>query len=98
MRRLVVRQQAEREIREILGWYEEQRPGLGMEFKAAVDAVFRQLREYPEAYPLVFSSARRVVMRRFPYLIFYRIRRDGTVSVTGCVHARRDPDFWQSRV
>jgi toxin ParE1/3/4 len=97
-RRLVIRQQADREIRDASDWYDEQRTGLGAEFERAVDVVFQSLREFPEAHPTIFGSARRVVMIRFPYMIFYRLRRDGVISIIGCIHSHRAPDYWKRRV
>jgi toxin ParE1/3/4 len=97
-RRLVIRQQAEREMREASAWYDEQRAGLGAEFERALDIVFQNLKEFPEAHPTIFGPARRVVMSRFPYMIFYRLRRDGVISVTGCIHSHRAPDYWKRRV
>jgi hypothetical protein len=37
-RRLIVRPLAARDLREAQDWYDEQRSGLGDEFRAAVDA------------------------------------------------------------
>ena len=34
-------------------WYEEQRPGLGREFIAAVDAAVGSILAFPESYPVV---------------------------------------------
>jgi hypothetical protein len=37
---------------------------------------------------------RRVLVRRFPYSVFYEIH-DPDVVVLGCMHGARDPDEWQ---
>jgi toxin ParE1/3/4 len=98
MRRIFVRIQARREIREAYDWYEQERSGLDAEFEQALDAIFNNLAEFPQAHPVVFGSTRRIVMLRFPYMIFYRQRRDGVISITGCIHGRRNPSYWRSRV
>lgn len=98
MRRIVIRARARLEIREVYDWYEQQRPGLGVEFEQALEAIFKNLTEFPQAHPIVSGSTRRIVMRRFPYMVFYRLRRDGVMSITACIHSRRDPGYWQSRV
>ena len=72
-------------------WYEAQRPGLGDEFVSAVDAAVTAVVEFPEAYPLVHRDARRCLVERFPYGVFYRVAGDGLV-VVACLHAAHDPE------
>ena len=36
------------------------------------------------------------IVRRFPYLILYRITDEG-ISVIAIFHAKRDPKIWQAR-
>jgi len=50
----------------------------------------------PERYPLVRGSARRALLRRFPYAIYF-VATPELVSVFACLHARRDPRHWQER-
>jgi len=71
-------------------WYEAQRPGLGKEFIAAVEAAVVSLLAFPEAYPVVHRGARRVLLERFPYGLYYRIE-GARVVVVACMHAARDP-------
>jgi plasmid stabilization system protein ParE len=51
------------------GWYEAQRPGLGIEFILELDAAIERAVETPEAYELKYRKVRRVLMRRFPYAV-----------------------------
>jgi hypothetical protein len=50
----------------------------------------------PERYPVVRGEARRALLRRFPYAVFFVATPD-LVSVLACMHARRDPRRWQER-
>lgn len=91
-----LRPEAERDLIDAAGWYEQQQPGLGQQFLDETQAVLSSIAEMPLAYHLVHRTARRALMRRFPFGIFYRIERDQVV-VVGILHASRDPNSWKGR-
>jgi plasmid stabilization system protein ParE len=78
-------------------WYEQQRAGLGDDFLAAIEEVFRRIQNTPEAHQTVYQDVRRGFPRRFPYGVYYRVHPD-RVEVVAVYHSRRDPKGWQSRV
>lgn len=98
MRRLILREAAENEVEEAYHWYESQNPGLGAEFLQVLDAGLASIQRSPEAFPKKFREARQLVLRRFPYSIFYIVQPDGSIEVLSCFHVRRDPKRWRSRV
>jgi len=69
-RRTVFRPQADRELLSARRWYEEQRPGLGVEFARAIDEVVERISFRPLAFPSVHGETRRAVLRRFPYAVY----------------------------
>jgi plasmid stabilization system protein ParE len=95
-RRLLVRPAAERDLTEARDWYESQRSGLGSEFLDAVELRFDHIREFPESCAAGYRKVRPAVMRRFPYVIYYRIL-ETDVEVLAVLHGRRDPRVWQRR-
>ena len=96
MRPYIVRPAAAADIRRAYRWYERQRDGLGEEFltevRAAMDAVFTA----PTAYQVLHRQTRRVLVRRFPYGLLFRLIDDMVVFV-GCFHTRRNPESWARR-
>jgi plasmid stabilization system protein ParE len=77
-------------------WYEDQRPGLGFQMSDQVHAAMRRAAETPLAFAIVEGRTRRVLARRFPYAVFFRV--DGNRLVVMAVsHVRRDPIAWRSR-
>ena len=84
------------EVDEAYRWYEQQRVGLGDAFLAALDEVFAQLQQTPEAHQVIYREVRRALPRRFPYGVYYRVHAD-RVEVIAVQHSRRDPSHWQSR-
>ena len=94
--RLVVREAAEADLAEAARWYEQRSPGLGSEFLRAVDVTLAEITRMPERYPLVRGRARRALLRRFPYAVYF-VATPELVSVFACLHARRDPRLWRER-
>ncbi len=95
--RLIIRPEAEFDLEKAFAWYESQDAGLGQEFVRAIDACISTIGRNPLAYKLIYQAARRALVRRFPYIIFYVIEED-TVFVIGVFHSKRDPNDWQDRL
>jgi plasmid stabilization system protein ParE len=93
---LIVRPEAEEDMEEGRNWYDGQRDGLGVEFLVAVEKVFNQIQETPELYAAEYKSVRRVRVKRFPYVIYYRLV-DVTVEVLAVQHGSRRPGHWRKR-
>lgn len=77
------------------GWYEEQRPGLGVEFFEEVTAAFNRIRSHPLVYAEIEATIRRAFTRRFPYAIYFEL--DTNIYVFAVLHQKQDADEWQSR-
>ena len=93
---VVLRPEARAEFDDALDWYEQQRPGLGVDFVTQVQEVFDRIGATPERYAQIFQDIRRVVVRRFPYSIFYKVESQQVV-VLAVFHSRRNPRIWQER-
>lgn len=96
-RPLILRPAAEADIEDAFRWYEEQRPGLGAEFLLAVEAGPAAIEREPERVAPYHRQARRVLLRRFPYSLFYLVQPQ-SVEIIGCFHMRRHPRRWRSRL
>ena len=94
--RLILRPEAEDELLEAIDWYEARCPGLGSEFYRCVDTCFEQILRQPAMYPLVHRDLRMGIVRRFPYLVFYRVAED-RIHVVAVFHPKRDPKIWKAR-
>ena len=51
-----------------------------------------RLAEFPDSGTLLFDDFRRIVIKRFPYMIVYRIASD-RVFVLAVISFRRDPNW-----
>lgn len=97
--RVIVREEAERDISEAAVWYERQQSGLGDAFLSEVESaiaraaanpfLFRCLRRKPEV--------RRVLTKRFPYRVFF-VRRTDAVVVFRVLHGARHERKWKENI
>ena len=78
-------------------WYEAERQGLGEEFVQAVQAALDRILEFPAASPVAHRDARRYLIERFPYCLYYREVGEGLV-VVALLHAARDPELPPRRI
>jgi plasmid stabilization system protein ParE len=94
--KVVFRPEADDEARSARRWYEKQHPGLGDRFADAIDEVVERIATNPLAFPAIYGEARRAVVRRFPYGVYFRLFA-GDIIVIAVMHGRRHPRRWQSR-
>ena len=87
----------ELDLETIEDWNDGQRSGLGLEFRDAVDALIARIADNPLAYPDRYRGSRRALLRRFPYVVWYRVL-DDSVVVLACVHGKRDPSVIRARL
>jgi plasmid stabilization system protein ParE len=99
MRSLRVLPEAEEELAAAAEWYESKRAGLGVELVAIVDRAFDAIQEAPFSYAQWRADRpyRRVILTRFPYVVFFRIDGD-TIEIMAVAHAKRRPGYWLDRV
>lgn len=89
-RTVVFRPIARSEYDEAVAWYENERSGLGLEFKDAVDEVLARIAAMPLIFRAVRGPVRRAVMKRFPYTIHF-LNEESRIVVLAVYHAARDP-------
>jgi toxin ParE1/3/4 len=94
--------EADEELREAARWYQEKRPGLGLEFLAAIGAALDLVQRHPAGggrVPKVRDEipVRRVVLHRFPYAIVF-LELDAEIRVLAFAHHRRRPGYWRKRI
>ncbi len=70
-KQILIRPEAKAEIQDAYQWYERQRNGLGVDFLLCTEEALSKIRRNPQMYPLVHKKVRRILIRRFPYGMFY---------------------------
>ncbi len=78
-------------------WYQKKSVGLGDEFLQEFYDGANGLLDSPLLYQSIREGIRRLLLRRFPYAIYFTIE-DGLVLVIGVFHCARDPHAIDSEV
>ena len=93
---LILRREAEQDIKSAYEWYEERRPNLGKEFIDEVESRIEKIDENPDLYATLYKNIRRALCKRFPYSVYF-VKAESNVVVIGVLHQRRNPAVWQAR-
>ena len=91
-----IRLEAVDEVHAACEWYDEQRAGLGEEFLESLLKQLNDIQARPEGWAVLYRKIRACPMRRFPYIIYYRILPD-QINVVAVQHGHRSPRAWRSR-
>ena len=85
------------ELEEAVAYYEERNRGLGLDFLTVVNDTVLGIRQNPELGARYKNTRlRHLVVRRFPYVLFYR-EYDDVIWIAAVAHGRRRPDYWTRR-
>lgn len=88
----------ELELAEIRDFYNERVPGLGGKFVEEFDRQIKRVALMPTRWMVVERDIRRALMRRFPYVIYFRIAGVDLIRVTAIKHEKRHPRLGRDRV
>jgi plasmid stabilization system protein ParE len=88
--KIEVSEEAEMDIIVAYEWYEQQKPGLGEEFKVAINNSFYDIAKNPQYYSYKRKNIRGYIVKRFPYLILYVIKQTD-INVISVFHMHRKP-------
>ena len=78
-------------------WYAERNPSAANAFISELDHAISQIQKGPERWTMHLRGTRRLLLRRFPYAVVYRITQS-TIQVIAVAHGRRRPGYWNVRL
>jgi plasmid stabilization system protein ParE len=92
-------QNASHQLFVIVRYYAELDRKLGRRLIDQLDELRRSLEVSPGMGALVSSVFRRVLLRGFPYAIYYRVDKvSGSIWIESVIHQSRHPGAWRDRV
>lgn len=66
-------------------------------FRAEFANAIEHAREYPHAWPKAHNNIRKIVLKRFPYNMYYMIEAN-SLLVLAVVHQMQHPQAWRQRI
>ncbi|HLN31008.1 MAG TPA: type II toxin-antitoxin system RelE/ParE family toxin [Gemmataceae bacterium] len=93
---IVLRPEASLDVEEARDYFERKRADLGQEFLDQLKDVLDRISAMPQIYGSVWRNLRAARLRRFTYVVYYRVH-DDRVEVLAALHGRRDASAWRSR-
>jgi plasmid stabilization system protein ParE len=94
---LILLLQADLDVQAVFGRYEEYQVGRGEVFMRQLDAAFTLLRQHPEIAPVYKMPYRRMLLKNFPYGIFYQTQPKRLV-VAAILDLRQNPTTLRQRL
>ncbi len=95
--RIIIRPEAEDDLKEAFSWYEDKRKGLGYDFLLQVDAGIRFIERNPNIHPIEYKETRKHLIKRFPYKIIYLVEKE-KIIVLAIAHGKRSPTLIKKRI
>ena len=87
---------AEDDVDQAYKHYERERPGLGDRFLEALRDTVDRICENPQLHGVVRRDIRAALLKRFPYVVYYR-DRGHDVLIIAVQHGRRSSRGWRKR-
>jgi plasmid stabilization system protein ParE len=85
------------ELREARNWYHLRSPLSAIAFAHEVETAVSRIEGTPTQFPLAEQRARKLVLQRFPFNIFY-LAGESQIVIVAVAHQKRRPGYWSSRV
>lgn len=87
----------ESELAEIRDYYNDRSQHLGDEFIDEFERYVLRIAAMPTRWMVARGDTRRALMRRFPYVILFRLVEDDVIRITVIKHERRHPAYGTHR-
>ena len=95
--KVIVRPEAEDDLKEAFSWYEDNRTGLGHDFLMQVDAGINFVKRNPDVHPIEYKGTKKHLIKRFPYKIIYLVEEEKIV-ILAVIHGKRNPVLIKKRI
>lgn len=94
--KVVLRPDAEADVRAAVEYYGAAATDLGVEFIEELDRLLLRLSEFPRSAQRVqgFDAVRRALLRRFSFAVFY-VEEEDQVVVLRVMHTARSTETWR---
>jgi plasmid stabilization system protein ParE len=90
-------EEAKRDLSESRDWYNAEVEDLGYDFVEEVRKAVNRVESNAEQFTLEYRDARICPVKRFPFLVVFRIKGQ-QVEILAVMHGHRNPKTWMKRI
>ena len=95
--KLFVNKFAEKDIENLICFYDKKRIGLGDEFLMKLKEIIIRIEENPYQFPKIEKEARKASLKKFPYAVFFVIKNK-LINIFSVFHFSKNPKTWKNRI
>jgi plasmid stabilization system protein ParE len=95
--KIKILESAKQDLREGYHFYESQETGIGSYFLESLFSDIESLRVFSGIHGVHFGRYHRLLSKRFPFAVYYRIEED-EVRIYAVLDCRRDPAWIRKRL
>lgn len=77
-------------------FYFEESPIVADAFFNQINLGFENIKQNPKSFPIAYKDVRKFVIKKFPFVIYYRIT-ETLIQVIAIFHTSRNPKIWDDR-
>jgi plasmid stabilization system protein ParE len=96
-RTLELLDEATDEAEEAARWYAQRSASAAVGFSDALAVAIWQIQEAPYRWPPHHHGTRRILLRRYPFGVIYRVD-DARIVIIAVAHTSRRPGYWRERL
>jgi plasmid stabilization system protein ParE len=78
-------------------FYFEDSPKVADTFFRQINLDFENIMQNPKSFPIAHKDIRKYVVKKFPFVIYYRIVH-AVIQVIAIFHTSRNPEIWNERI
>lgn len=78
-------------------FYFEDSPKVADTYFRIINLGFENIKQNPNSFSIVHKDVRKYVVKKFPFVIYYRII-DLKIQVIAIFHTSRNPEIWNERI
>lgn len=82
-------------MKEAAQYYHLQQNGLGANFLLSIEEVLQTIKKFLGTFQIRYKDIRTAVIRKYPYLVFYRISSErNEIQIIAVLHSSQNPEKW----
>jgi plasmid stabilization system protein ParE len=89
--------EAETDVKEIIDWYAEKSTTTVVNFLVHLKQAEERLRVNPHSFKKISKSFRRIIIKRFPYSVYF-IESENIINILAIIHFARSKQYIKNRL